>query len=137
MLYHIPSTTIWYRDNAQNIMRRIASDYEITKLTENVTHLTNTSIATGLYQGNGDAQRTISVGFTPSLVILSTTWGDLSYYYNGYRQYAGVATSQYGSNSITIVSNGFNVYNDGSDWGGKYTNGTDSRINWYIWIAFK
>lgn len=93
----------------------------------------------GTYTGTDSASwRTITVGFTPRYVHISSVYGDLSTYYSGYTQYAGMSVQSCNTKGIQIVSNGFAVINERySGWGDLQTNSSSDRLNPYIYVAFK
>lgn len=97
---------------------------------------------TGYFTGNDDEGnwRTISTGFTPRCVILSTRMGDVSTYYNSASTFGGMACTNCNHRGIQIVTNGFqvlyypNIYQNYD----KVNINTSSNIfNPYRYIAFK
>jgi len=90
----------------------------------------------GTYTGDGSDVRTISVGFTPSAVLLFTKEGAVNGG-NNYYIYGGLAvtgSSVYsGTTVLSITTNGFRVYYGGS---GPYAqSNTNSQFYHYITFA--
>ena len=72
---------------------------------------------TGTYAGNGATIRTISLGFTPTSVTLCTDSGIMRYNgstYGGIAVTGGPCVASAGEPAITIIANGFYVYNSGA-----------------------
>lgn len=105
------------------------------------------NITSGWYAGNGEANRTITLGFTPTCVIVFPSDGII---FGGYPGYAPRTIDIYGGMAVTgksaytsydstiatlieIVTNGFNVHVlsscDGSSCNNANTNG--SNITYY------
>lgn len=97
---------------------------------------------TGYFTGNNDEGnwRTISIGFTPKCVILSTRMGDMSTYYNSAITTGGMACTNCNHRGIQIISNGFQVLhypNIYQKYDQVYLNSTSDIWNPYRYIAFK
>lgn len=105
------------------------------------------NITSGWYAGNGEANRTITLGFTPTCVIVFPSNGII---FGGYPSYVPRTINIYGGMAVTgksaytsydstiatlieIVTNGFNVHVlsscDGSSCNNANTN--DSNITYY------
>lgn len=83
----------------------------------------------GTYVGNGDSVRTIDLGYRPRLLVV-LKWGfGLT---EGSNVCGGVCTSDYDTNAVTLVDNGFRVYYNNS--GGLTSN---TRTGTYLYLALK
>ena len=88
----------------------------VSSLSANVT-ANLTKLTFGTYVGNGEASRTISLGFTP-LAIFVIEAGGRTFFAGGSAQYfGGLAIGSYSvseeSEIVKIVTDGFMVYHDG------------------------
>lgn len=97
---------------------------------------------TGYFTGNDDEGnwRTISTGFTPRCVILSTRMGDMSTYYNSANTMGGMACTNCNHRGIQIVTNGFQVLyypNVSHKYDQVNINASSNTFNPYRYIAFK
>ena len=93
-----------------------------------------TTITFGSYTGDGEASRTISLGFTPKAVLLMESSGRLFYsgasrYYCGGLAIGSTAASGLDGTVFRIVTGGFQVYCSAK----ILTNGGDYRFHY---IAF-
>lgn len=91
----------------------------------------------GTYTGNGEAERFIDLGFTPSAVIVAQE-GKIEWYSSNSVQ-GGVAlknnsVSNSAGTAIEIIDNGFNVANIK---GSTYSVDTNQSNAIYYYIAFK
>ena len=90
----------------------------------------------GSYIGDGAAQRTISLGFTPKAVLTmyvnGCTANPAQAYYYGGLALAGYPVSLGSTNIVSVVENGFQVYHISG------YNGDSNTINWkYYYLAFR
>ena len=75
-----------------------------------------TKLTFGTYVGDGNEVRTISLGFQPKVVLITTEWGADTFYSNFYQYYGGLAlqghpaVTKSGNAYITIVDNGFQLH---------------------------
>jgi len=106
----------------------IASSYVAEQGTSNTYYMTPLRVKeaidknapiSGSYTGNGDTSRTISLGFTPSAVLVVCEDGSTRYYndnhYGGLAVTGGKVISTLGGvdyDVLAITSGGFNVFND-------------------------
>ena len=94
-------------------------------------------IVTGTYTGNGEASRTISLGFTPKAVLVMNQAGYMTTFSSGYYMVnGGLALQNYPvtANAVVIVTNGFKVaYSSINGQNNPRTNGT--QLHHYIAIA--
>ena len=94
----------------------------------------------GSYEGDGSAERTITLGKTPKAVLVMSARGEVSHYaatsiYNCYGglALAGSPVSIDGQSAIAVVNNGFKVYRDNLHGPHIYTNEENLTYNY---IAF-
>jgi len=88
--------------------------------------------AVGTYKGDGTSGRVISVGFTPSAVLVTTINGDVHQWGSGYNEFYGGLTvrgADMGMNELRIVTGGFQVAS-----GDTASNSTGLNFNY---IAFR
>ena len=90
----------------------------------------------GTYTGNGAAERTISLGFTPKAVLTmyvnGCTANPAQAYYYGGLALAGYPVSLGSTNIVSVVENGFQVYHISG------YNGDSNTTNWkYYYLAFR
>ena len=90
----------------------------------------------GSYIGDGAAQRTISLGFTPKAVLTifsnGCTANPAQAYYYGGLALAGYPVSLGSTNIVSVVENGFQVYHISG------YNGDSNTTNWkYYYLAFR
>jgi len=92
----------------------------------------NKPYAVGTYIGNGASTRTISLGFTPTAVLVTTVGGDVHYWASGINRFYGGLTvkgAETGANGLRIVTGGFQVAS-----GNSASNYENQKFNY---IAFK
>lgn len=102
-------------ENVQNY--GVATKTEAEAGTSNSRYMTplrvkeafNSNIVIGTYTGDGAAIRTINVGFTPRAVIVAGHSGFEGRGSQGFAT-AELGTMESGANSLTITTNGFNIY---------------------------
>ena len=94
----------------------------------------------GSYEGDGSAERTITLGKTPKAVLVMSARGEVTHYAatSKYICYGGLAlagspVSVDGQSAITVVNNGFKVYRDNLHGPHIYTNEENLTYNY---IAF-
>lgn len=98
-----------------------------TSLTSSINNVsTQRKPVTGTYTGNGSASRSFSLGFQPSLVIVSSDYGLWSE-----RAAIGIPNCPVGSPStlLTVTSTGFTVYKDAD----ALTNMADKKYFYAAW----
>lgn len=87
----------------------------------------------GTYVGDGEASRTITLGFTPSAVLLKATNSTSTYNpaYNPYFAVTGAPSLYSGKMALEIVPNGFSVFYSPSD--GVVTNFNNREYAYIVW----
>jgi len=93
----------------------------------------NKPFVAGWYEGNGAATRVISLGFTPSAVVMTIKGGQTYASGSGYTHHLGGVTVQgaeVGENGLQIVEGGFRVVENNNAW----TNHMGLKYNY---IAFR
>ena len=88
----------------------------------------------GRYIGDGAASRFFSLGFTPSLVIV-TDQDDIVK--EGTYYYGGIAMTGSPSKGVEIAANGFNVKNDGNYIACNYADPPHNVYRSYLYMAFR
>lgn len=88
------------------------------------------NVVFGRYSGNGESSRTISVGFTPSVVIIASRGDTAGHGFIAVNGYSAEDTSNGNATALYITSNGFNVYYSIN---GAQTNNSSLRFNYAAW----
>ena len=109
---------------------------QIDTHTGQITSLISTKaeFVMGTYSGDDATERIISLGFTPSAVVVFDRNGTMSY--SGLLS-GGFATGEFAppKGAVSICTGGFKVYYDHN--ANKITNGTSTNYSPYGYIAFK
>lgn len=137
MVYTLPNDKLikhdsrWYYNGND-----IATLSDINSIQSQINSL---GYVTGTYTGTDSTSwRFINVGFTPRYVHINTRYGDLSTYYNGYSQNAGMSVQNYSTAGIQIITNGFAVRQiSAGGWGDSDTDSSSDRLSPFIYVAFK
>ena len=125
---------------ASEASTRASTDSSLQKqINTHTTQITSLASAkaeyvTGTYSGNDAAERTISLGFTPSIIIVFDKCGSMTT--NGLTT-GGFATKSFTppSSAVATCSDGFRVYYESH--GSKMANSSSSNFSPYGYIAFK
>ncbi|MDY3617394.1 hypothetical protein [Agathobaculum sp.] len=110
---------------SRELQAEIEAKAEQSALTELETHFSNQEavlakkceVNFGTYDGDGTATRTISLGFTPLVVICvqdGTYWEYNSNYAHGGIAFTGKPANWKGDSTIAITEGGFTVYQGGA-----------------------
>lgn len=97
----------------------------------------NNLYETGFYFGDGASGKTVTLGYTPGLVIIapaSSAIMNVNFTKPEAKSFFGIATDEMGTNGITLTQNGFRVSNNTS---GSITSSLNNSGTVYIFIAFK
>ena len=92
------------------------------------------TFACGKYTGDGAASRFISLGFTPTLVMVTNQKDEI--YEGGSYYYGGIAIAGMPAESVEITTNGFYVKNDSGNIRCNYKSASGTA-RLYLYLAFQ
>lgn len=102
---------------------------------ESLQNADNAKIVTGTYTGNAVAERTISLGFTPSAVLVTTAKGQTNAGSSlvGGLAFNGFPAQESENKVVEIVTGGFKVFNTSQYYASNTSSAGDNPYKYIAW----